>query len=111
MTLSENAGKMKNITLSADEHLLEAAYQRAAEEHTALNEQFRLWLKHYVQHEQQAGAHEVPSEAQGTLADFLQGHIGILHSSEYMPGGAHISVDSGKKFAAGLLKQRQQEER
>lgn len=92
---------MKNITLSADEHLIEAANQRAAEEHTTLNEQFQLWLKHYVQHEQQA--------AQGTLADFLQGHIGVLHSSEYMPGGARMSVDSGKKFAAGLLKKRQQE--
>lgn len=102
---------MKNITLSADDHLIEAAYQRAAEEHTTLNEQFRLWLKHYVQHDQQAGDQEGPSAAQGTLADFLQGHIGILHSSEHVPGGARMSVDSSKKFAAGLLKQRQQEER
>ena len=106
MNQSEKAGKIKNITLSADERLIEAANQRAAEEHTTLNEQFQLWLKHYVQHEQQAGS----SEAQGTLADFLQGHIGILHSSEYMPDGARMSVDSGKKFAAGLLKKRQQEE-
>ena len=95
---------MKNITLSADDHLIEAAYQRAAEEHTTLNEQFRLWLKHYVQHDQQAGDQEGPSEAQGTLADFLQGHIGILYSSEHVPGGAGMSVDSSKKFAAGLLK-------
>ena len=106
MNRSEKAGKMKNITLSADEHLIEAANQRAAEEHTTLNEQFQLWLKHYVHHEQQVG----PSEAQGTLADFLQGHIGILHSNEYMLGGARMSVDSGKKFAEGLLKKRQQEE-
>lgn len=97
---------MKNITLSADEHLIEAANQRAEEEHTTLNEQFQLWLKHYVQHEQKAEGYE-PSEVQGTLADFLQGHIGILHSSEYMPGGARMSVDSSKKFAAGLLKKRQ----
>ena len=95
---------MKNITLSADDHLIEAAYQRAAEEHTTLNEQFRLWLKHYVQHDQQAGDQEGPSETQGTLADFLQEHIGILHSSEHVPGGARMSVDSSKKFAAGLLK-------
>ncbi len=101
---------MKNITLSADERLLEAAYQRAAKEHTTLNEQFRLWLKHYVQREP-TGAHEIPSEAEGTLADFLQGHIGILHSSEHRPGGARMSVDSGKRFAAGLLKRRQQEKR
>ena len=97
---------MQNITLCADDHLIEAAYQRAAEEHTTLNEQFRLWLKYYAQSERQ-----VSSEAQGTLADFLQGHIGILHSSEYVPGGTRMSVDSGKKFAAGLLKQRQPEER
>ena len=67
--------------------------------------------EHHVQHDQQAGDHERPSESQGTLADFLQGHIGILHSSEHVPGGARMSVDSSKKFAAGLLKQRQQEER
>ena len=35
---------MKNITLSADEGLIEAARERARTEHTTLNEQFRLWL-------------------------------------------------------------------
>lgn len=40
---------MKNITLSADEHLIAAARQRAAAEHTTLNEQFRIWLKEYTQ--------------------------------------------------------------
>jgi hypothetical protein len=39
---------MKNITLSADENLIDAARQRAAEEHTTLNEQFRLWLEDYA---------------------------------------------------------------
>ena len=39
---------MKNITLSADEHLLEAAHQWATAEHTTLNAQFRLWLEAYV---------------------------------------------------------------
>ncbi len=67
--------------------------------------------KHYVEHKQQVVSHEVPSEVEGTLADFLQGHIGILHSSEYILGGARMSEDSGKKFAEGLLKQRQQGER
>jgi hypothetical protein len=49
----------------------------------------------------------VPAEGQGTLADFLRGHIGVLHSSEHVPGGARMSEDSGKKFAAGLVEQRQ----
>ncbi len=41
-----------------------------------------------------------------TLADFLRGHIGVLHSAERVPGGACMSEDSGKKFAAHLLKKR-----
>lgn len=45
---------MKNITLSADENLIEAARRRATAEHTTLNEQFRIWLSHYVGREQQA---------------------------------------------------------
>ena len=35
---------MKNITLSADETLIERARQRAVVEHTTLNELFRAWL-------------------------------------------------------------------
>lgn len=45
---------MKNITLSADEDLIEAARERARAEHTTLNEQFRRWLVDYAQREQQA---------------------------------------------------------
>lgn len=39
---------MKNITLSAEEHLIEAARARAREEHSTLNEQFRRWLADYA---------------------------------------------------------------
>jgi hypothetical protein len=39
---------MKNITLSADERLIEAARKRAQEERTTLNEQFRRWLAEYA---------------------------------------------------------------
>ena len=39
---------MRNITLSADEGLIDAARKRAAEERTTLNAQFRLWLADYV---------------------------------------------------------------
>jgi hypothetical protein len=45
---------MKNITLSAEEGLIEAARERARAEHTTLNEQFRRWLKDYARREQQA---------------------------------------------------------
>ena len=47
---------MKNITLSADENLIEAARIRARAERTTLNEQFRLWLADYVGRRQQADA-------------------------------------------------------
>lgn len=47
---------MKNITLSADDRLIEAARERARTEHTTLNEQFRRWLADYVRQEQKADA-------------------------------------------------------
>ena len=47
---------MKNITLSADENLIEAARARAQAEGTTLNEKFRLWLDGYVGRRQQADA-------------------------------------------------------
>ncbi len=45
---------MRNITLSADENLIEAARRRAATQRTTLNAQFRLWLADYVGRERQA---------------------------------------------------------
>ncbi len=45
---------MKNITLSADEALIEAARERARGEQTTLNAEFRRWLESYVQRQQQA---------------------------------------------------------
>jgi hypothetical protein len=48
-----------------------------------------------------------PAKESETLAHFLQGHIGVLHSSEHVPGGARMSEDSGKKFTAGLLARHQ----
>ena len=45
---------LKNITLSADESLIEAARRRAKAEQTTLNAQFRLWLESYVGRERQA---------------------------------------------------------
>jgi hypothetical protein len=39
---------MKNITLSADEALIQQARRRAAAENTTLNELFRAWLERYI---------------------------------------------------------------
>ena len=45
---------MKNITLNADEHLLEAAHKYAAVENATLNAKFRQWLEDYTQRQQRA---------------------------------------------------------
>ena len=59
---------MKNITLSADGDLIEAARRRAATERTTLNAQFRLWLSDYVGRERQAAiATAVMDELQGKM--------------------------------------------
>lgn len=47
---------MKNITLSADEGLIEAARRRAVAEGTTLDALFRRWLAEYVGRERQADA-------------------------------------------------------
>ena len=39
---------MKNITLSADETLIQQARRRVANENASLNELFREWLARYV---------------------------------------------------------------
>ena len=65
---AERTRGMKNITLSADDDLIEAAQKRAASEHTTLNEQFRRWLVDYVGRKQQAAeAAQVMRELQGRL--------------------------------------------
>jgi hypothetical protein len=44
-----------------------------------------------------------------TMADFFAGYVGGLHSSEYVPGGAQLSKDTGKKFKELLLKRHRQD--
>ncbi|HOX17068.1 MAG TPA: hypothetical protein PKW82_01310 [Spirochaetales bacterium] len=39
---------MKNITLSADEALIEEARRKASSRRSTLNDEFRVWLASYV---------------------------------------------------------------
>ena len=43
---------MRNITLSADERLIEAAREEARRRKTTLNAEFRAWLGKYARHQQ-----------------------------------------------------------
>ena len=59
---------MKNITLSADEALIEAARERARAENTTLNEQFRRWLADYARAQERMQRYdEVMTELRGKL--------------------------------------------
>jgi len=46
---------MKNITLSAEEKLIEAARRQARDRHTTLNAEFRRWLERYVDSADEGG--------------------------------------------------------
>ena len=60
---------MRNITLSADDKLIEAARARARAEHTTLNQQFRLWLLDYTRRrEQTQRAMDVIADMQRTVS-------------------------------------------
>jgi len=43
---------LKNVTLSADEMLINQARKSAQQEHTTLNAMFRQWLTRYVKQKQ-----------------------------------------------------------
>ena len=47
-TIPVYAVTMKNITLSADEGVLQQARRRAGAEHRTMNDMFRQWLDQYV---------------------------------------------------------------
>ena len=53
---------MKNITLSAEEAVIEAAREQAREEGTTLNAQFRLWLADYARRQRMKRYEEVMKE-------------------------------------------------
>jgi len=53
-----------------------------------------------------AAEDKTPKDGEETLYDRLKDHIGVIHSSEYVPGGARMSEDTGKKFAEGMVEKR-----
>jgi hypothetical protein len=59
---------MKNVTLSADEHLIERARQTASSEHRTLNDAFREWLEQYT-------ARNGDVESYDRLMRRLRGHV------------------------------------
>ncbi len=67
---------LKNITLSAEEALIERARQRAEAEHTTLNAEFRRWLAQYAERPQNA------ADFQALMARFNYAQPGKTFSRE-----------------------------
>ena len=88
------------ITLTPD---IESALTQRAQKVGKAPEQLALDLLY----EQLAGLQTSMPKDQGTLADFLADYIGAIRSSEHRPGGAQLSDNTGKHFAA-VTRQREQ---
>lgn len=59
---------MKNVTLSADAALIDAARRRAAADQTTLNEAFRRWLVDYAHSRERMQRYDdVMSQLRGTV--------------------------------------------
>jgi hypothetical protein len=58
---------MRNITLSADEALIEEARTLARSENSTLNEQFRLWLEAYTRKQRVQRFRAVMDDLQGKI--------------------------------------------
>lgn len=89
------------LTPEIEAALAEQARQQGISPEQLALESLRQQFVTPLQHAQEAAS-------QGTLADFLAGSIGVLHSREHLPDGARMSEAKGWLFAEGLLKKRQQ---
>lgn len=66
----------KNITLTADEHLIEKAREKAHGRKTTLNEEFRIWLRQY------AGLDQEPASYQSLMKELSHVKAGGKFSRE-----------------------------
>jgi hypothetical protein len=48
------------------------------------------------------------AESCRSLAEFLEGFIGVIGSGEHVSGGARMSENTGRQFTKGLLKKHRQ---
>lgn len=99
------------ITLTPD---IEQALQEQARQHGTTPEQLALDSL------RQQFVHTAPSsqpqngktqgddvtQYEGTLADLLADYIGVLHSGEYVEGGARMSEATGRAFAKLMVEKR-----
>ena len=96
------------VTITLPPELEKVVTERAKRQGTTPE----LWtldrLQQSLQAEATVGNVSDPASEGGSMLDFFEGYVGVLHSSEFVPGGAQMSQDTGRKFAEGMLKKRQE---
>jgi hypothetical protein len=92
------------VTITLPPELEKVVTERAKQQGTTPE----LWtldrLHQSLQAEAAVESASEPTAESGSMLDFFEGYVGVLHSSEFVPGGAQMSQDTGRKFAAGMLK-------
>lgn len=53
------------------------------------------------------GGDEDESASAGSMAEFLEGYVGVFDSREFVPGGARLSEATGEQFADLLEEKRE----
>jgi hypothetical protein len=90
-----------NLTPDIEQALLEQAKRRGTTPEQLALESLRREFVHPAQSGRSA-------EAPGSLADFLSDSIGVLHSQDYVSGGARMSESTSEDFAKALAEKRKQ---
>ena len=76
------------------------------EEQVNIVREFVAFLK--AKYRTQEASSDVETTGEGTLANYLSDYIGILHSSDLVPGGAKLSQRRNYKFTDHLNQKREQ---
>lgn len=96
------------VTITLPPELEQVVTERAKQQGTTPE----LWtldkLRQSLQNETAVTSAPEPDTGGETMLDFFAGYVGVLHSSEFVPGGAQMSEDTGRKFAEGMRKKRQE---
>jgi hypothetical protein len=96
------------VTITLPPELEKAVAERAQQQGTTPE----LWaldkLRQLLQFDSPPETTQEQASGSGTMLDFFTGYVGVLHSSEFVRGGAQMSKNTGLKFAEGMLKKRRE---
>jgi len=93
------------ITITLPPELEQAVCERAQQQGTTpelylladLRDRYLLEVPHAIET-------EIDQSEGETMADFFAGYAGTVNSREIIPGGVHLSKDTGRRFTELMLK-------